>query len=210
MRFWELVFGRRRHNKKPAELATQNDAAAPSKTAETEEQAESWGKQWTQEMVLRISGNGPKVYYYTSSYSTCKIQWVSKKQTSLGEPVQVRDPEEQTTEYPKNTGFTAAGRKYISLRQLTAEAEEGSSWCRDCYGREVFCVKERFPCFDSYDYLHENRHYRWFFLRENGKLTRVHYADGQNSIYVTEDVLYLETNCWDEIKKLEYFTEQGI
>lgn len=118
MRFWELIFEQRRHNKKPTEPAAQKGAATRSKTAETEEQAKGLKKQWTQDMVLRTSGSGPKVHYYTSSYSTCKTQWVSKEQTSLGEPVQVREPEEQTTEYQKLTGFTAAGKKYISLRSL--------------------------------------------------------------------------------------------
>lgn len=211
MRFWERLFGKKENNPcKNTQIPMVDVKAEMQDAVAQEEETKTPSAPWTGDLLLKMIDNGRKAQYYGNTYSTYKVLWVSREKSSDGGPYFVRNPEEETTEYPKTTGFSAAGKKYLSLRQLTAETEERNNWCRDCYGREVFCVKERFPCFDSYDYLHENRYYRWFFLRENGKLTRVHYADGQNSIYVTEDVLYLETNCWDEMKKLDWFSEQGI
>ena len=63
---------------------------------------------------------------------------------------------------------------------------------------------ERFPCFDSYDYAHENRYYWWLFIKEKGKLTRIYHADGTHKIQVTEDVRNLEDKCWQQMKKMDW------
>lgn len=88
-----------------------------------------------------------------------------------------------------------AGRFYISPSQLTVKLDKQGIWRKDCYGCEVFCVKERFPCFDSSDFLHEKRFCRWLFLRENRKLHRVFYSDKQLLLSVTDDVRFLESTC---------------
>lgn len=66
-------------------------------------------------------------------------------------------------------------------------------------------LAERFPCFDSHDFTYENRFYRWLFLRENDRLTRVYHEDETGSVYVTEDVKYLEEPRWREMLRLDYF-----
>ena len=115
-----------------------------------------------------------------------KIEWVAPDGT-------VRIPEETQRKLPYPAPFTAAGKPYPNWSALCAEGE--GYFRKDLYGREVFYISERFPCFDSYDYANENRYYRWFFLKENGKLTRVYYADGRNVIEVTEDVSGVENKC---------------
>ena len=70
----------------------------------------------------------------------------------------------------------------------------------DCHGRTVISLSERFPCFDSYDYLYENRHYRWWLIIQPESITRVYAEDGRGKIYVTEDVLDLEPVCVEALK----------
>ena len=128
-----------------------------------------------------------------SSYLALK--WIS--------PEAERLPEEAKTAYPVNRGFFAAGKQYRNLQQMTT-TQIGDYLYHDIYGRDVIALRERFPCFDSYDFLHENRYYRWFFIKEDGKLTRVYYADTRGVVQVTEDVRVLETRCLEEMKKLKW------
>lgn len=160
---------------------------------------------WTGDMVLKSVGRGKRVNYPLCAYPAEKLLWVSRRLNAQGEPELVREPEEQTSHCPVLMGFTAAGKRYGSLSQLTARTDGTGHWARDIHGREVLCLWERFPCFDSEDYATENRYYRWFFLRENGKLTRVFFADEGKTVYVTEDVENLETDCWEGMQRLEYF-----
>ncbi len=162
---------------------------------------------WDGDMILEKIDNGKNVQYSSCVYPTVVVQWVSKKTGEDGRPLSVRTPQESTRKYLKG-GFTVAGKFYVSLAQLTAKRDEYGIWCEDCYGREVFCVRERFPCFDSSDFIHENRFYRWFFLRENGKLWRVFSADESPLIYVTKDVRMLESGCWDQMKWKNYNSQE--
>ena len=111
-------------------------------------------------------------------------------------------PEETKKEFLYPGIFTAAGRAYPSWKALCVEQDETGHFCKDIYGRDVFCMSERFPCFDSFDYANETRRYRWFFLKEKGKLTRVYYADERKKIQVTEDVRDLENNCREQMQQL--------
>lgn len=131
------------------------------------------------------------------------MQWVSREAGEDGQPLSVRTPEETTRKYPK-VGFTVARKSYLSLAQLTAKSDKHGIWCEDCYGREVFCVSERFPCFDSEDFLSEKRYYRWFFLRENGKLWRVFSIDENPILTVTKDVRMFEETCWREMQQQNF------
>ena len=126
-----------------------------------------------------------------------KIEWVA-------EDGSVRIPEEKKTEFPYPGRFTAAGKTYRSWKELCTEPDESGLLCKDIYGRQVLYLSELFPCFDSYDYLNENRYYRWFFIKENGKLTRVYCADQRGVIQVTEDVRNLEYRCCEQMQKLNW------
>ena len=94
---------------------------------------------------------------------------------------------------------------YAGLEELYVETDAAKTFCRDRYGRQVLYYTELFPCFDSFDYATETRRYRWFLLREGGKLTRIHYTDETNRLYVTEDVEYLENKLWSELCRLRWF-----
>ena len=66
-------------------------------------------------------------------------------------------------------------------------------------------LTERFPCFDSADYLHEDRYFRWYFLCRRGKLTLVYHTDRTPLVAVTEDVRDLEDDCWKRMRELGCF-----
>lgn len=132
---------------------------------------------------------------------SCKagaLTWVEKTSGA------VRVPSESTRQFVRGLPFLAAGRCYLSLRQLTARRKEPDScWYLDCYGRKVLEITEGFPCFDSYDARHETRCYRWFYLYEKGALTRIYAADTQPAIRVTEDAAFLENAVWKLLKELD-------
>lgn len=165
-------------------------------------------KPWSGEMVLEKIGPGGHNGYRHAIYSTVAVRWVSRARRDDGEPLRVREPHESTASYTLADGFTAAGQRYGSLQELYTEYDKTKTFCRDRYGREVLYLAERFPCFDSHDYAYEKRFYRWFFLRENDRLTRVYYEDETKKVYVTEDVQYLEEPRWREMLRLEYFEKR--
>lgn len=121
----------------------------------------------------------------------------------------VRTPEESKRTFLYPGVFWAGGRPYTSIKQLCAEKfDEQGHVCKDIYGREVFAEWERFPCFDSYDYLYENRYYRWFYIRSDDKLTCVYYTDEQHKIEITEDVKKLPERCWKAIRECKWQIEE--
>lgn len=142
---------------------------------------------------IHVTQNPAKIDHDLQMNSGHQIQWNCPDST-------VRIPEEQDSFFPYPGSFTAAGRTYPNWQALCVEQEAGPL-CRDIYGREVFCISRLFPCFDSYDYLHETRRYRWFFIREKGILTRVYYSDGRHKIQVTEDVRDLEDLCREQMEQ---------
>ena len=120
----------------------------------------------------------------------------------------VRRPEPVKKEFQTGLPFRAAGKNYRNLAELTHQREEGSEWARDIYGRQVLCMEERFPCFDSYDYLYENRCYRWFYIRSGDRLTCVYYTDERKQIEITEDVKKLPERCWKAIREHKWQIEE--
>lgn len=154
-------------------------------------------------MALRVTGTGEKVVTHLTSRSTLRLQWVSRETDGDGRPLRTRTPEESANNYHLPLPFRAAGKSYLTLGELTAE-KEADGICRDRYGRTVVCLTERFPCFDSYDYLTENRYYRWWLIMEPERVTRVYSEDGRNEVYVTEDVSDLEDSCVDALRKYGY------
>lgn len=159
---------------------------------------------WTGDMVLQEVGEGEKVEYPRYSSWTVRLQWASRTLGEDGAPLTVRTPSQRKLTLPVAPGFVAAGRPYAGLGMLTAK--QGEHWSRDIYGRQVLCLRERFPCFDSYDYANEDRYFRWYFLLEGGKLTRVFHADGSATVVVTEDVRDLERTCWEQMQRLGVFS----
>lgn len=158
-----------------------------------------WKKDVPEDMLLRRTGPGSGVQYGTSSYGTCVVEWYLPADEG-----RVRRPQETAAVYSVHGGFNAAGKHYTSLSQLCLGENRDTCRGRDIYGREVLCLKERFPCVDSYDLLYENRYFRWFFIRRGNSLTRVYYTDERDHIYVTEDVGNLENKCWEQMCRLRY------
>lgn len=164
--------------------------------------ADFWGRkestEQSKDMFLRRVDSGKRVHYELSSHSTEKVEWVSLETGGDGKPVEVREPEEVTREYSRKGRFTVAGKTYPNFRGFLKQQE--GEWGQDLYGRKVLCTKEKFPCFDSYDYMYENRYYRWYFIREGNSLSQVFVTDERDRVYVTEDVQNVEGWAWTRMK----------
>lgn len=151
------------------------------------------------EMYLRIAGPGQPVHQDLRISAGKRVEWVSEQTDEEGNPVTVRVPQEHTTQYSKTKPFSMAGKIYPNLNSFLRKRE--NDWGEDLYGRQVLCLLERFPCFDSYDYMHEDRYYRWYFIREGNTLSCLYSSDGMETIRVTEDVANLEGKTWREMER---------
>lgn len=156
------------------------------------------------DMIMVCEGTGKNIHYPTYMDSSSCVEWRSRDENSMI----VRQPEETNRIYDLGESFVVGKREYESLEDLYVETDESCCWCQDVYGQKVLYLRERFPCFDSEDYLTEKRKYRWFFLRENNQLHRVFFADDSRKIYVTEDVKYLEDSCLEQMKEIGYVKMQ--
>ena len=116
----------------------------------------------------------------------------------------VRIPEAAEQTVFDGNSFFAAGKSYSSWQQLCAEQTGNTYVFIDKYRRQVFAYKERFPCFDSYDYLNENRYFRWFYIREAGRLCCVYLADGRGTVEVTEDVRFIKDEAWKAMQEANW------
>jgi len=173
------------------------------KSAETKREAAELpnSPSYTKPLKLQDMGSGTRVNYEPGGmYGARCLWWVSEETNEEGQPVYIRESRERTVKVPAGQPFTAAEKLYGNLGQLSPEnVIDGLD--TDIYGRQVLCFRERFPCFDSYDYLHEHRYYRWFFILENGRLTRIYTADESGWIHITEDVENVEKNCAELLKQ---------
>lgn len=130
------------------------------------------------------------------------IEWVSEEIDEHGHPEICRIPEPTADEFEKAQGFRAAGMLYAAVGSLAATAvDRDKGLYNDIFGRPVLMVKERFPCFDSADYLYENRYYRWFYLMYKDTITCVYYEDGSRTVKVTEDVRVIEGRIWKQVEQ---------
>lgn len=166
---------------------------------------------WEVDMVPRAVSPGEAVEHtggggYRSAGSV-RLEWVSRETDAGGKPLRVRVPESHTVTMPKDD-FTAAGMRYRDIGQLMSRRDGSGDWTADIYGREVLMMAERFPCFDSSDYLYEDRYFRWFYLCQDGKLTCVYYTDTADTVTVTEDVQDLDKKCWEHMQKLGCFSRE--
>lgn len=160
-----------------------------------------------QDMCLQEVGDGQFISYDLGRYATKEVRWVSKEKDEKGIPLHTRIPNETTCVYKDGKRFVAAGRSYPNLKALTAVKREEPNWYKDIYGRDVLYFCNRFPCFDSYDYMTETRYYRWMFIFGDDTLTRVYHTDEQEEIFVTEDVRCIELDWWSKIQKLYLFDQ---
>lgn len=151
------------------------------------------------DMYLRRIGNGERFHHELGCYSTDKVEWVSKETDENGKPVVVREPDEYTLEYSKKDRFSLAGKSYQDYNHFLKKLD--GEWGEDVYDRKVLCTREMYPCFDSYDYLYENRYFRWFFIRKGNSISQLFAADDRDKIYVTEDIQNIEGWAWDRMKE---------
>jgi len=156
---------------------------------------------------LRSAGNGAAVQYELKSHATIAVEWVSEETDGNGKSVVVRVPQETTREYSKVQQFTMAGKTYQNLRSFLRY--QGSEWAEDIYGRKVLCTKEKYPCFDSYDRMYENRYFRWYFIREGDSVSQLFVADDRDKIYVTEDLRNVEPWAWGRMKATGFCQPPG-
>ncbi len=166
---------------------------------------------WDSDMIPASNGKGQRVEHsggggYSSSGSV-RIQWVSRETDAEGKPLRERRPSPAEVKQ-LDVGFRAAGKIYPDLSKLTVQEEKNGPWALDMYGRTVLALRERFPCFDSEDFLYEHRYFRWFYLFQDGKLTCVYHTDESHTVTVTEDVLDIEDQCWREMQELDCFRER--
>lgn len=158
-------------------------------------------------MAPQTMGRGKSVRYPNSLYATRAIQWVSTELDGAGKPISTRLPVESTKTFRYPGNFTAMGKKYTDLEQLRVNDSDFPRLFKDIHGRTVFYTSQRFPCFDSYDYLYENRFYRWFLILGKQTITRIHYTDEQKRLFVTEDVANIEDGVWNELCQLKFYRE---
>ncbi len=95
---------------------------------------------------------------------------------------------ESTAPQTRPALFTAAGKPYHSAAQLEWKSTDHRYICLDVYGRPVACFFERFPCFDSFDYLYEDRYYRWYLIPCGENWTVVSTEDDSDEICVRENL----------------------
>jgi len=95
--------------------------------------------------------------------------------------------------------FTICGKKYTALKKLLhrEEYEYIGEWkypnrqmtvYRDIHGRRVLHLSERFPCFDSWDYLCEKRYYHWYFVAHESGVAMVYTEDERDEIRIVENI----------------------
>ena len=159
-----------------------------------------WPAEVPQQHIFKQGKEQKKLDYGLLLTSAPAVQWY--RADAPDAPPRI--PKERTTVYHRGLPFPAAGRLYRNLSQLTVMRKPGppSPWYLDRYGRKVFHVWEGVPKFDSYD-SSDHRGYQWYFLCENGVLTRI-FSSGDSKILVTEDVAFLEWNCWRDMERCGY------
>ena len=114
-------------------------------------------------------------------------------------------------------GFILDGKQYKTLEDLchtevarVTDDEFNLVWhYSDIYGRKVIYHRERVPCFDEHDRLHDNRHWNWFYFVsdfENPTATSlaVYFGDPEDCDW--KWIIYegLKNRKGGELKKLEF------
>jgi len=85
--------------------------------------------------------------------------------------------------------FIAGGKPYFAESQLTAHRiDDTQPIFRDCYGRMVLRIDERYPTFDSYDALYEDRYFHYYYIETPEGFACVRTADDQDDSPVEEGI----------------------
>lgn len=150
-------------------------------------------------MVPKCTGATGRVSYPSRSSPAVQLLWVSREADADGKPLASRAPREKHWLTPILLPFHLGNALYPTLGSFLFRRDPDPRFFMDRYGRKIFHFCERFPCFDSYDYLNENRFYNWFFLMDGDRLVRIFYADGSGILHITTDVALIEENCWREM-----------
>lgn len=92
--------------------------------------------------------------------------------------------------------FTVQDRVYSSLSQLTYRdmGKFSSQWRYggvmtvyvDIYWRKVVHFRERFPCFDFFDRMYEDRYFHWYIVEGPKGYSQVYAEDDNPKITVTD------------------------
>ena len=115
---------------------------------------------------------------------------------------------EQPKKEPSKTWlFMAAGKGYTNVNQLVAVKKERDYLYEDIYGREWMYVRERYPCFDSYDFLNEDRYYHWYVLPDGEDLWLVYVDDGKIGLEVTKNPEKLNYTPREVLKELGWIQD---
>lgn len=159
---------------------------------QTDEDTERYGET---DLMLRLTKEPNQVYVEERRF----VDWISQEEA----PQFRRIPRPCRYKYAASVGFRVGEMEYRNVGELRNKVldRERQLYC-DIYGRIFAEERERFPCFDSFDYEAENRYYHWLYLTENGKLFLVYYEDGGGEITVTEDVGEIGAVSWHEMVRL--------
>lgn len=99
--------------------------------------------------------------------------------------------------------FTAGGKTYLFEKQLkTLRIHQTEHIYRDFFGRRVLLINERYPCFDEFDSMYENRYFHHYYIETQEGYVHVRTADDQDEIRVyepvsSEDLIY-QYGTWHE------------
>ena len=88
-----------------------------------------------------------------------------------------------------NKSFTAAGKTYLfegQLKMLRIHPTEPIY--RDFFGRRVLLIHERYPCFDEFDRMYENRYFHHYYIETDEGFVQVVTADDQDEIRVLKTI----------------------
>ena len=136
----------------------------------------------------------------------------SKKEDATPEAKSVSRAEPESKD-----SFHAAGRTYRHWMELLADSKNGNEGVtQDRYGRQLVYYFERFPCFDSFDYLYEDRYFRWFYIWYNGSWTQIYVSDDASGAEVTDGLSANDVmaHCqWRDTEALQRIladTERGV
>lgn len=95
---------------------------------------------------------------------------------------------EKTIARWRGQSFVAAKRFYFSEKMLRMRRiHPKEKIYRDIYGRKVLVIDERFPIFDSYDALYENRYYHYHYIQTKNEFVCVRTKDGNSDIVVGKE-----------------------
>ena len=83
--------------------------------------------------------------------------------------------------------FRFANASYNNVSEWCVRKISGGSSYQvylDIHGRKVLRYYERYPCFDSSDFLYEDRGYHYFYIKQKDDFACLYYDDGRGEIKI--------------------------